>query len=81
MYGRRREYRPSNEARRLAYNRATLAALDRDSPAHGRTLRERGEPLGWWHSVDYFRTSGRTPEQTAAALIACDIPETPPTRP
>jgi hypothetical protein len=60
--------------RRIAFNKATLDILRTSAPAHAEELNARGTSNGWWATVEYARTSGRTPEQAAEILRAAALP-------
>lgn len=64
----RRFYRQSNSSKITQYNRQTVAALKAINPEAAATLYDRGSSLGWWNTVDYFRTSGQSVGAAALAV-------------
>jgi hypothetical protein len=61
--------------RKVGYNMAVAAALGRLSPPHAVALRARGSELGWWETVTFYRTSGKSPVACARRLMQLPLSE------
>ena len=60
----------NREQHRVSYNRRTRTILWSLSKPAAELLERSGIALAWWATVDYYRTTNRSPNEAAEAILA-----------
>lgn len=58
---------------RIRYNQQVMSELRKISQEHADALNSRGSVLGWWNTVDYYRTSRQTPKACAEKIASQQV--------